>query len=287
MNYNIILAPSKHGRGVNAQDVQGVTAWAQRENLHPDAAAEKPGGVEIQTEIRPSRAQHRALMDMLDDAATDVFIVPAARSIKLLIADMDATMVVGETLDDLAEHAGIKDKIAAITARAMNGELDFEAALRERVGLLRGLPESALQQTLDKMVLMSGAHELIAALKKNGATCVQVSGGFTFFTGAVAQKLGFDHHHGNVLGVENGKLTGEVIGPILDKNAKLRFLNEYAAKLGIGADQIMAIGDGANDIPMLLAAGIGIGYQPKAAVAEAVDNLVVHGDLSAAALLIR
>lgn len=214
------------------------------------------------------------LRAIFDDARMDVFCTPQRdKPYKLLIADMDATMVVGETLDELAAHAGIGEQIAAITTRAMNGDLDFESALRERVALLKGLEESALHETLAKTTLMPGAKEFIRSLKDQGATCVLVSGGFTFFTHAVAQRLGFDYHHGNTLIIEGGRLIGDVGTPILGKEAKLAYLKEYTQKLGIDLADTIAIGDGANDLPMLQAAGLGIGFQPKQLVRDTVLNI--------------
>ncbi|MCD8498220.1 MAG: phosphoserine phosphatase SerB [Alphaproteobacteria bacterium] len=199
-----------------------------------------------------------------------------------MLADMDSTIIAEETLDELAAYAGIKDQIAAITARAMNGELDFHAALRERVSLLQGLEEHALAETLERMKVNDGAPEFIAAMRKSGATCVLVSGGFTFFTGAVADKVGFHNHHGNTLLIEGGKLTGGVGEPILDKDSKLAYLKDYAGKLGISLAETLTIGDGANDLPMLKAAGLGIGYYPKKAVADEVDSVIQYGDFTAA-----
>lgn len=223
------------------------------------------------------------LREMLGEDKIDLFSTPANnRRKKLLLADMDSTIVTGETLDDLAEHAGIKHQIAAITQKAMEGKLDFHAALRERVSLLKGLEESALHDTLKKIQLSPGAKEFVSTMKAHGATCVLVSGGFTFFTQAIAQQAGFDHHHGNILEVKNGELAGTVTEPILDKHAKVHFLEHYAQTLGIGFDESLTIGDGANDIPMLKKAGLGIGYQPKPVVADAVSNIIVHGDLTAA-----
>lgn len=205
------------------------------------------------------------------------------RKIDLFIADMDSTIVQEETLDELAAHAGIKDKVAEITRRAMNGELDFHAAIRERVGLLKGLPETALHETLAKTTLTKGAKELVGTLKSQGATCVLVSGGFTFFTGAIAEICGFHHHHGNTLIIENSHLTGEVGEPILDKNSKLEFLNHYVEKLGTQMQNTITIGDGANDLPMLLAAqnggGLGIGFCAKPVVAEQLQTNIATPDL--------
>lgn len=225
----------------------------------------------------------KALRNRLHDDAIDVFITPAEnRRKKLLIADMDSTIVSSETLDELAAHAGIKDKIAPITERAMRGEIDFKTALRERVAFLKDLPESALQETLRKTHLNPGAESLTISMKQYGATCVLVSGGFTFFTAAIAEQAGFDRHHGNLLHIENGRLTGEVGEPILDKDSKVEFLSYYRDENMLQNEDVLAIGDGANDLPMLLKAGLGIGYHPKPLIADTVDNCIMHGDLTAA-----
>jgi len=223
------------------------------------------------------------LREFLAADKIDVFYTPAAnRRKKLLLADMDSTIVTGETLDDLAGFAGLKEQVAGITARAMNGELDFHAALYERVGLLKGLSTDFLQKTLDHMVLSAGAERFLRTIKHHGGTCVLVSGGFTFFTGAIAAQVGFDHHHGNVLGIEGDALTGLVLPPILDKFAKVEFLEHYVKIMGLTLEDAITIGDGANDIPMLKAAGLGVGYHPKPAVAAEIGNCIVHGDLTAA-----
>lgn len=224
-----------------------------------------------------------ALRQELDAHKIDVFLSGVEnRQKKLLLADMDSTIVEGETLDDLAAFAGLKDKIAAITARAMNGELDFEDAIKERVGLLKGLSEEALAEALSQTKLNPGAKELVQVMKQNGATCVLVSGGFTVFTSPIAEQVGFDHNHGNTLLMEDGALTGQVGEPILDKHAKVQFLNQHLSALGLEAEDAFTVGDGANDLPMLKEAGLGIGYKPKPVVAAELDNVIIHGDLTAA-----
>jgi phosphoserine phosphatase len=243
-----------------------------------------PGkALEVPLENAPPKGFVGDLRAKLDPERVDVFLAPAqGRVKKLLIADMDATIVEGETLDDLADLAGIGPQVATITARAMAGELDFAAALRERVGLLEGLEEAALDQTLAAMRLTRGARALVDSMRAAGARCILVSGGFTFFTQAIAARAGFHAHHGNVLEIQGGRLTGRVVDPILDKDAKLAFLHQYTKELGIGPEGVLALGDGANDIPMLRAAGLGIGFRPKPAVAAAVDNIIVHSGLDAA-----
>ncbi len=232
---------------------------------------------------KPGSALLAHLREALDPAKIDLFITdPGNRKKKLLLADMDSTIVAEETLDELAAFAGLKDQVSEITAKAMNGELDFHGAIRERVGLLKDLPSSALQETLEATIVNPGAKALIATMKAHDATCVLVSGGFTFFTEAIAHQVGFDHHHGNTLGIENEALTGLVIEPILDKFAKVEFLDKYCADLILNSEDCMTIGDGANDIPMLKKAGFGVGYKPKPAVAAEITNLIIHGDLSAA-----
>jgi len=223
------------------------------------------------------------LREKFDEDNIDLFItLPGNRTKKLLLADMDSTIVAEETLDELAAFAGLKEKVAEITAKAMNGELDFHGAIRERVGLLKELNTDALEKTLQATIVNPGAKVLVQTMKAHNATCVLVSGGFTFFTEAIADKVGFDHHHGNTLGIDGNQLTGQVIEPILDKFSKVEFLDQYCKELLIIADDCMTIGDGANDLPMLKKAGLGIGYYPKPTVASELKNIIKHGDLSAA-----
>lgn len=204
------------------------------------------------------------------------------RKKKLLIADMDSTIVQGETLDDLAEFAGIKDRIAAITQRAMQGELDFAAALRERVAMLKGLDESCLEKTMAAIELTPGAAALIATMRANGAVTALISGGFSYFTDRVRVRVGFDSSLGNRLDIRDGKLTGEVTPPIVDKETKLNMLIDTAGQLGLGMSDTMAVGDGANDVPMLEAAGTGIAFHAHPVARRAARARLDFADLTGA-----
>lgn len=241
--------------------------------------AHKAADIPVQNAL--TMEQMRDLRKVFAKERIDVLCVPTqARKKKLLLADMDATIVTTETLDELAAKAGIKDKIAAITARAMNGELDFKAALRERVGLLKGLPLTALRATLDETVLSPGAQTLVRTMRKNDTACVLVSGGFTYFTSAVARMCGFHRSHGNALEYDGTALAGTVAEPILDKDAKLGFLKTYAHEMKINLSDTVAVGDGANDLPMLATAGLGIGYRPKPVLEENLLNVLKFADLT-------
>ncbi|WP_296427121.1 phosphoserine phosphatase SerB [Yoonia sp.] len=219
----------------------------------------------------------------LQDACVDLIIQPAAnRRKQMLLADMDSTMIRQECIDELAVEAGVGARVADITARAMNGELDFEGALLERVGLLKDLPEPMIEQVLDQRITyMPGGYELVATMKANGAYAALVSGGFTAFTARVAAALGFDENRANTLLVENGKLTGDVARPILGKAAKVQALTEIAARLNITPADVLAVGDGANDLGMLSLAGTGAALHAKPAVQAQCDIRINHGDLTA------
>lgn len=222
------------------------------------------------------------LRSALGDAAIDTIAVkPRGRRKALLIADMDSTIITGETLDELADFAGIKDRIAAITVRAMNGELDFKDALRERVAMLKGLPLAALEATWERVQLTEGARELVATMRARGALTALVSGGFTFFTQRVADRLGFALHRANVLLDDGAVLLGQVAEPILDREAKLLALNELAAERGIKLSATLAVGDGANDLDMLRHAGLGVAFHAKPIVAAEARARVDHGNLRA------
>ncbi len=219
----------------------------------------------------------------LQSMGVDLAVQPTAnRRKRLLIADMDSTMIQQECIDELADEAGVGPYVADITARAMNGELDFDAALRERVGLLKDLPEATIATVIrDRITLMPGAATLLATMKANGAYAALVSGGFTAFTGAIAATLGFDEHRANVLHVADGKLTGTVAEPILGKAAKVTALQEITARLGLTLQDAIAVGDGANDLGMLGLAGAGVALHAKPAVAAQCDIRINHGDLTA------
>lgn len=234
-------------------------------------------------EAMPLPALDAMVAEILADQPVDAVVQEQkARRRRLLISDMDSTLITVECIDELADFVGKKHEVAAITERAMNGELLFEAALRERVALLAGLPTAALQQCYDERVtFMPGARTLMATMKAHGAYGIVVSGGFTFFTGRVRQALGFDEDHANVLEAEHGVLTGRVLPPILGKEAKLATLKDACGRLGIGAYETLAVGDGANDLPMLLAAGLGVAYHAKPVVRAQASARISHCDLSA------
>jgi phosphoserine phosphatase len=207
----------------------------------------------------------------------------AHRRKRLFLADMDSTMIGQECIDELADHAGLKAHVAAITERAMRGEIEFEPALRERLALLKGLPQSVVDEVIEnRIVLTSGGRTLIATMRVHGTYTCLVSGGFTAFTGRIGAMLGFDEDRSNtlVLGTD-GRLTGLVAEPILGREAKLATLNELRQRFGLAREDTMAIGDGANDIPMIEAAGLGVAYHGKPAVAQAASARIDHGDLTA------
>jgi phosphoserine phosphatase len=229
----------------------------------------------------PAKAE-AALRTRLDGAPVDMAIQkPDGRRKKLLLADMDSTIVTSETLDELAAYAGLKDRIAAITARSMNGEIDFATALRERVAMLKGLSADALDKTYAQVELTPGARTLVQTMRTHGAHTALVSGGFTWFTGRVRERCGFHLDRANVLNLENGMLTGTVAEPILDRDAKLCALNELSAELSIAMEAAVTVGDGANDLAMLKAAGLGVAFRAKPIVAAEARFRVDHTDLTA------
>lgn len=225
----------------------------------------------------------RAELALMDHGSLDAIVQPQEyRTKKLIIADMDSTMITVECIDELADYAGLKPEIAAITERAMRGELDFRAALIERVGLLAGMPEATLVECrMERVKLTRGARTLVQTMKVHGAHSVLVSGGFMSFAGPVGEAIGFDTVLANALEIQGGKLTGRVIEPIVDSAAKLQTLKAEAAKHGLLLAETLAVGDGANDIPMITSAGLGVGYYPHPAAAAAAAAVVRHHDLTA------
>ena len=224
-----------------------------------------------------------AVKATLQGLEIDVAFLPnGVRKMHFLIADMDSTMIDQECIDELAGEVGLKDKVSGITARAMNGEIAFEPALRERVALLEGLPTSVIEKVISKRItLASGGPTLLATMKKNGAFTALVSGGFTSFTRPIAEKLGFDENRANILIEKDGHLTGMVAEPILGKQAKVDALLHFCKEKGLKPEETIAVGDGANDLAMLDVAGLGVALHAKPSVADQADIRIDYGDLTA------
>jgi phosphoserine phosphatase len=244
-------------------------------------AADIPFGAPQENDNRLLAERVRAA---LAGAAIDVVVQPASgRRKALFLTDMDSTMIGQECIDELADYVGVKQQVAAITERAMRGEIEFAPALRERVALLKGLPASVVDEVIaDRIRLTPGARTLVATLRRNGAYACLVTGGFTLFTARIAAMLGFDENRANALILDAaGRLTGEVAEPIFGRESKLATLIELTRRLGLASDATLAAGDGANDIAMIQAAGLGVAYHAKPKVAEAAAARVDHGDLTA------
>ncbi len=248
----------------------GAVRW-----LAPDVAAEFP------LDARPGNLWQ--VWADLQDMGVDLAVQPAAgRRKAMLLADMDSTMIRQECIDELAAAAGVGARVSEITARAMNGELDFEGALTERVGLLAGLDAAVIDRVLaERITLMPGGRTLVATMKASGGYAALVSGGFTAFTAAVAARLGFDENRANTLLIKDGALTGQVARPILGRDAKVEALEQICARLRIAEHQAIAVGDGANDLGMLGRAGTGVALHAKPSVAVQCDVRINHGDLTA------
>jgi len=240
-------------------------------------------GIAAEFDLSQPPDNRRAVQADLGTLGVDLAVQRAeGRKKRLLLADMDSTMIQQECIDELADTAGVGAKVAAITAQAMNGALDFETALRERVRLLQGLPQSVITQVLrDRITLMPGGPVLVATMKAQGAHTALVSGGFTAFSAAISARLGFDEHRANLLHSADDRLTGTVAEPILGKQAKLHALLEITARLGITPADALAVGDGANDLAMLQAAGTGVALHAKPVVQAECDIQINHGDLTA------
>lgn len=238
---------------------------------------------DLHFDAEDAKAVEARLREKLGGAKIDLAVQPAeGRRKELLVADMDSTIIQQECIDELAAELGIKPQIAAITERAMRGEIAFEPALRERVGLLKGLPLEALEKVYrERIVEMPGGRALVRTMRAHGAACALVSGGFTFFTERVAHAVGFNTNQANRLVFIDGKLSGGIAEPILGREAKIEALVHLRGELGLAKHQTMAVGDGANDLGMIEEAGLGVAFHAKPVVAEAADARIDHGDLTA------
>jgi phosphoserine phosphatase len=248
--------------------------------LSPGIAADIP----LRASPSETRAITSKLYAALAGACTDVIVQPSlGRRKKLLLTDMDSTMIGQECIDELADYVGVKAQVAAVTERAMRGEIDFEPALRARVALLKGLPAAVVDEVITSRIrLTPGARVLVSTMRRNGAYTCLVTGGFTLFTERIAAMLGFDESRANKLIVDaNGRLTGEVCEPIFGREAKLATLLELRERFSLRPDETLVTGDGANDIPMIEAAGLGVAYHAKPKVAAAAAACINHADLTA------
>ena len=263
-----VLTSAKGVSDIVVRDVAGQLPDASAPNRLSDMAVEIAFNGESPT---------------IDVPDVDINVVPAAnRRKKLLIADMDSTIIPVECIDELADFAGVKDRVADITERAMRGELDFEAAIDERVGLLAGLSEEVLQQCYDQRISLNrGAATLVRTMNALGAKTALVSGGFDFFTSRVGEDAGFQINQANRLEVADGKLTGQVRRPILGQQAKLDALHHFCAEGGFTPSDVLAVGDGANDRAMVEVAGLGVAYHAKPALAAVATAKLYHSDLTA------
>lgn len=272
----LIAAPGSRAIGPALAKSVGEVAGARPLWLHEDEALQF-------TMPSLSPAARTEIGRLAMDQPIDVAVLPAEnRRKRLLIADMDSTMIGQECIDELGAVAGVGERIKAITTSAMKGELDFEGALKARLALMKGLPESAIAHIVEQRISFTpGGRTLVATMKAHGAYAALISGGFVQFTAHVAKELDFDEHRANELIVEEGQLAGRVREPILGKDAKVSALHELTRKLGLDLADTLAVGDGANDIPMLKDAGLGVALHAKPIVREAVSVSIDHGDLTA------
>jgi phosphoserine phosphatase len=276
--YTVTLMSAPHARALEAalvENLRNALGGGEAVWLNPDVAAE------FTVPKRPGNFWH--VWDDVQGLGIDLVMQPAeGRRKRMLLADMDSTMIQQECIDELADEAGVGHRVKEITARTMNGELDFEEALTERVGLLKGLPVATIEKVLrERITLMPGGPTLIATMKANGAHAALVSGGFTAFTQSVAAALGFDENRANRLLADGDVLAGTVAQPILGQQAKVDALAEITTRLGLAERDVIAVGDGANDLGMLGRAGTGVALHAKPAVAAQCDIRINHGDLTA------
>ena len=282
-----LIGPSGQGK-LTAETVEYVADIANKAGwqtgkadwLGEGEACDLP--LEVGTAIEPDASWARREASQLDSVDVVVQLADSHRKKHLLLCDMDSTMIEQECIDELADEAGVGPHMRDITARAMNGELDFEGALTERVALLKGLPETVIAEVLaSRITYMPGGRELLSTMKAHGAHAALVSGGFTNFTAKVAEELGFHENRANTLLIENGTLTGHVAQPILGRDAKVQALHDITGRLGITPADVIAVGDGANDLGMLELAGTGVALHAKPSVAAQCDVRINHGDLTA------
>ena len=269
-------------RNSDQNSVKTLSDFAQQTDLTSYTVLSTDSSSSVALEARyPNPSSITEIRTEANLAQIDVNIVSEhMRRKKLLLADMDATIIIGESLDELADLAGISEKIVPITKRAMAGELEFQEALSARLSLLTGQPETLLHQVVKNTQITDGAHELVGTMRAHGAHCYLVSGGFTFLSGVIAHQLGFTDHHSNIMGISNGMLTGKAVPPILDQQAKLRFLEHYIKKFNLKPDDCLCVGDGANDMAMLLHAGMGVAFEGKPALCKEIKLQLNHTDLT-------
>lgn len=272
-----LVASAALGQGDIAEATERLTGAGLNVGTHAWLEADKAADIFFEGDPVAARELLAGLGHQID-----VIVQPAAtREKKLIVADMDSTMITVECIDELADYAGIKAQIAEITERAMQGELDFSAALRARVALLKGLDDAVIDQCrMERVRLMPGARALVRTMRARGAATVLVSGGFTRFAAPVGEEIGFERVVANVLSIAEGKLTGEVEDPIVDAERKRQELRAAIAEHAINPDLTLAVGDGANDIPMIEAASLGVAYHAKEKARRAADAAIEHGDLS-------
>jgi phosphoserine phosphatase len=272
----VLVLTASAARGLSQEDIASV-AKAVGEGADQSRRLSETAA-EIACSSRPDLSALRSAYSDFDVNA----VAADGRRKRILIADMDSTMIPVECIDEVADFAGAKRQVAEITERAMAGELDFEGALRARLALVRGLPEQMLEQVFrQRIALNPGARKLVRTMAQHGAHTALVSGGFTYFTERVAAAAGFAENRANRLMFENGTLSGAVAEPILGRAAKLEALAEIADSLGVGMDSALAVGDGANDISMVEAAGLGVAYHAKPALEKRADAAIRHADLTA------
>lgn len=283
---NVLTLISKPAADVlNANIVENVRASLTRAGatVSPPDWLSPEEAVDLAFDTLACQDAEMITRQALDGQPLDVIAQSTLRrKKKLIIADMDSTIVEGETLDELAEFAGLKDQIAALTARAMNGEMGFTEALKTRVAMLEGLNESCLADTMVNVRLHPGARALISTMRTHGAFTALISGGFSYFTDRIREQVGFHMSLGNKLEIIDGRLTGQVLAPIVDKDTKLEMLIDMAALHGLGMTDTFAIGDGANDVPMLKAAGMGVAYHGHPVARAHAQACLDHADLTGA-----